>query len=302
MPTPKLTPGFSLVIPAWNEESRLERTLSSYIPAFEAAGKDFEIIVVTDGCTDDTKSVAERMGSHGVRVLDFPERLGKGTAIFEGLKVTKHDRLGFADADGSVSAQDVLRVVAALDSSDCAIASRRTDGSTLRAPRKLIRATLSRGWNILVRGLLFLPFGDTQCGVKFLRRSAYLLVCGRTTMFRDWAFDVGLLVLLRRAGRSITEVPVAWSEEEGSKFSVVRDAPRMFRSLIGIRLMRPEVLDPNTPLPDPSPDGPLPASAARTFPRLSSAVSTVVSPTRAPGSSRSPSFSRESTWHNRGND
>jgi hypothetical protein len=100
-----------------------------------------------------------------------------------------------------------------------------------------VRDTLSRGWNLLVRGTLFLPFHDTQCGVKFLRRSAYVRVRDTARQFRDWAFDVGLLVLLYRAQRSITEVPVAWSEEEGSKFNVIRDAPRMFRSLVGIRLM-----------------------------------------------------------------
>jgi glycosyltransferase involved in cell wall biosynthesis len=233
----KLTPGFTLVIPAWNEQARLEKTLERYVPAFERVGKDFEIVVVTDGCTDGSKSVVERMAHRGVRLLEFPDRLGKGAAIFEGLDVARYDRLGFADADGPVSPEDLLRVVGALDHADCAIASRRVGGATLRVPRPFMRDTLSRGWNLLVRGALFLPFHDTQCGVKFLRRSAYDCVREPAKQFRDWAFDVGLLVLLHRAKRSITEVPVSWSEEEGSKFNVIRDAPRMLRSLIGIRLM-----------------------------------------------------------------
>ena len=233
----KLTPGFTLVIPAWNDQHRLDRTLRRYVPAFEAAGKDFEIVVVTDGCTDGTKSVVEQMADRGVRLLEFPDRLGKGAAIFEGLDVAQYDRLGFADADGPISPQDVLRVVGALDHSDCAIASRRVGGASLRVRRPFMRDTLSRGWNLLVRGTLFLPFHDTQCGVKFLRRSAYDRVREKAKQFRDWAFDVGLLVLLHRAKRSIIEVPVSWSEEEGSKFNVIRDAPRMLRSLVGIRLM-----------------------------------------------------------------
>jgi len=243
----KLTPGFTLVIPAWNDQARLDRTLRRYVPAFEAAGKDFEIVVVTDGCTDGTKAVVEQMADRGVRLLEFPNRLGKGAAIFEGLDVAHYDRLGFADADGPVSPQDILRVVGALDQSDCAIASRRVGGASLRVRRPFVRDTLSRGWNILVRGVLFLPFHDTQCGVKFLRRSAYVRVREKAKQFRDWAFDVGLLVLLYRAKRSITEVPVSWSEEEGSKFNVIRDAPRMFRSLIDIRRMRPETPDTRSP-------------------------------------------------------
>lgn len=239
----KLTPGFTLVIPAWNDQARLERTLRRYVPAFEQAGKDFEIVVVTDGCTDGTKDVVEPMADRGVRLLEFPDRLGKGAAIFEGLDVAHYDRLGFADADGPVSPEDLLRVVGALDQSDCAIASRRVGGASLRQRRPFVRDTLSRGWNLLVRGMLFLPFHDTQCGVKFLRRSAYVRIREKAKQFRDWAFDVGLLVLLSRAKRSVIEVPVSWSEEEGSKFNVIRDAPRMFRSLIDIRLMPPEEFD-----------------------------------------------------------
>jgi len=236
----KLTPGFSLVIPAWNDAARLERTLERYLPAFEASGKEFEVIVVTDGSTDHTKSVVEAAAHRGVRLLEFPQRLGKGAAIFEGLDAAHFDRLGFADADGPVSPQDVLRVVGALDDSDCAIASRRVGGATLRVPRPLMRDALSRVWNLLVRGVLFLPYHDTQCGVKFLRRSAYYQIRERAKGFRDWAFDVGLLVLLERSERSIIEVPVSWSEVEGSKFNVIRDAPRMLQSLIGIRLMQVE--------------------------------------------------------------
>ncbi len=270
----KLTAGFSLVIPAWNDEARLERTLARYLPAFETAGKDFEIIVVTDGCTDGTKALVERMSDRGVRLLEFPHRLGKGAAIFEGLDVARYDRLGFADADGPVSPQDVLHVVGALDHSDCAIASRRIGGSSLRVPRPFVRDTLSRGWNLLVRSALFLPFHDTQCGVKFLRRSAYLEIRDQAKGFRDWAFDVGLLLLLHRARRSVTEVPVSWSEEEGSKFNVIRDAPRMFRSLLAIRLMNAETPAPPKGLVDlyvefPFAESPypayLPASGPRTF-------------------------------------
>jgi len=300
--SPKLTPGFSLVIPAWNEEARLERTLERYVPAFETAGKDYEIIVVTDGCTDATKSVAEKMGARGVHVLEFSHRLGKGAAVLEGLRVARYDRLGFADADGSVSAQDVLRVVAALDGSDCAIASRRAPGSSYRTPRRLIRATLSRGWNLLVRGLLFLPFGDTQCGVKFLRRSAYLHVQSRTKAFRDWAFDVGLLALLHQDHRSITEVAVAWSEEEGSKFNVVRDAPRMFRSLVGIRLMRPDRREMMVAPWGLSLDQPAPTPFTRASPQFSSTLSSVVLSAGASGRTLSPSFAPDSRWNDRGND
>jgi glycosyltransferase involved in cell wall biosynthesis len=293
----KLTPGFSLVIPAWNDQARVDRTLNRYVPAFEASQKDFEIVVVADGCIDGTRAVVKKMADRGVRLLEFPHRLGKGAAIYEGFDVAQHERLGFADADGPVSAKDILRVVGALDHSECAIASRRIEGASLRVPRPLVRDALSRGWNLLVRGMLFLPFHDTQCGVKFLRRSAYLQVREQAKEFRDWAFDVGLLVLLYRAHRSITEVPVSWSEEEGSRFNVVRDAPRMLRSLIDIRLMSTQVR--SSP---PSAAGPyidllygVPYREGLSSP--TSAPTMMLPPSRPWGNSLTPSLSAQPKWN-----
>jgi len=288
--------GFSLVIPAWNDRARVDRTLKRYLPAFEASQKDFEIVVVADGCTDGTRAVVEKMAGRAVRLLEFPDRLGKGAAIYAGFDVARYDRLGFADADGPVSAEDILRVAGALDHSDCAIASRRVEGASLRIPRPFIRDVLSRGWNLLVRGMLFLPFHDTQCGVKFLRRSAYLQVREKAKEFRDWAFDVGLLELLHRAHRSITEVPISWNEEEGSKFSIIRDAPRMFRSLIEVRLMPVAAVGARAPTSVPGE-----AAPAVPFPEdLSSPYSTPGMMLRSPspwGKPLSPSPSDPPKWN-----
>jgi dolichol-phosphate mannosyltransferase len=299
---PPLAAGFSLVIPAWNEEARLERTLEQYLPAFEASGNDYEVIVVTDGCTDHTRHVAERNSHRGVRVVEFPHRIGKGAAIFEGLDRARFDRVGFADADASVSAHDVLRVEAALDRSDCAIASRRAQGASFRVPRPFVRSLLSRGWNLLVRGVLFLPFLDTQCGVKFLRRPEYLRIRSRAIQFRDWAFDVGMLFLVHGAGKTVAEVPVSWSEEEGSKFRIVRDAPKMFRSLMGVRLMRLDRPDSRPTAPDLPPEPAPSAAPPRPLPRFFNSPPALSLSGRLPPSAVADSSPSDRRWSHRPGD
>lgn len=234
-PEPNPAHGASIVIPAWNEEDRLNTTLDRYLPTLETLDLPYEVIVVSDGSTDRTVEIATRFVSRGVRLLEFPAKLGKGGAIVEGLRVAKYDMAGFVDADGPIPAEDIQKLVGALSSYDCAIASRFLNGSVDVPTRALSRRILSRLWNLSVRALLGLPITDTQCGAKFLSISAFRSVAPRVNV-TDWAFDVSLLFALHQSGFTIREIPVKWTEQSGSKLAIHRDAPRMLLSLIGVRL------------------------------------------------------------------
>jgi len=228
--------GLSIIIPAWNEEERLGRTLDRYLPALEARGGTFEIIVVADGVEDRTGEVAASYSNRNVRVLHFPTQLGKGGAILEGIQASNYESVGYVDADGPILPDDVLALAEGLASFDCVVASRKLPGSRIANPEPRFRRFLGGVWGSLVRSVLFLPVHDTQCGAKFFRRSALQPVLKEVAV-TNWAFDVSLIYHLARAGRTIHEHPVTWSHDEASHLVMSTAVPKMFLSLVGLRLM-----------------------------------------------------------------
>jgi dolichol-phosphate mannosyltransferase len=229
-------PGVSLVIPAWNEEGRLPATLARYLPSLEAWGVPFEIIVVPEGVEDRTAQVADSFGSRHVRLLRFPQRLGKGGAIMAGVQASQFDTVGYVDADGPVEPDDLLSMFDGLSEVDCVVASRRVRGSRARKGQPWDRRLAGALWSALVQSLLFLPVRDTQCGAKFFRRPV-LLGALDAVAIKNWAFDVSLLLHLWRNGRSIREVPVTWSHDSDSHLILAKAVPVMFLSLMGMWIM-----------------------------------------------------------------
>ncbi len=225
-----------MVIPAWNEEDRLRRTLLRYLPALEGRAQPFEVLVVTDGSRDRTAEVARSFSHRGVRVFEYPEKLGKGGAILAGMREARFDYVGYLDADGPISPSEVYRLVDALAEADCVVASRWTRDSVVVRREPWFNRLAGRGWNFLVRSVLFLPLRDTQCGAKFLRRSV-LLPTIRAVALTNRAFDVDLLYHLRKSGRSVREVPVTWRHDPDSRMPIGPAIPVMFVSLLGVRVM-----------------------------------------------------------------
>jgi len=228
--------GISVVVPAWNEEQRLPRTLDQYLPLLEAFGLPFEVLVVLDGVTDRTAEVAKAYESRGVRTLEFPERLGKGGAVLVGFRLAQYNVLGFLDADAPITAVSAAYLISELSDSDCTIACRWHPASNRDRGKPLSRLLLSKTWNLSVRAILGLRVRDAQCGAKFFRREVVMAVLPRVTL-TNWAFDACLLFHIQRAGFEVKEVPVNWSDDPGTKLNVDRVAPLMFISLVGVRLM-----------------------------------------------------------------
>jgi glycosyltransferase involved in cell wall biosynthesis len=228
--------GLSIVIPAWNEEDRLARTLDQYIPALEARLEPFEVIVVVDGVSDRTAQVAERFANRNVRVLRFPTKLGKGGAILAGLREARYDYVGYLDADGPISPEQVHGLVEDLREVDCVVASRWIRGASGVDEEPLFNRFAGRVWNFLARSLLFLPLRDTQCGAKFFRRSVVTPLL-RTVTLTNRAFDVDFLYHIRKTGGRVKEVPVTWTHNRDTRMPIGRAIPVMFLSLVGVRIM-----------------------------------------------------------------
>lgn len=222
----------SVIIPAYNEEERIERTLEDYSKALASRG-DYEIIVVCDGSTDRTAEIAKKYA----KVLSFPQRLGKGGGVLEGFKVATGDVVGFTDADNSLKADQFLRLVDEMEQTGagCVIADRKSKEAMIIESQYLIRRLASESFNLLFPRLLFgLKIKDSQCGGKIFKKE-YIEKVAPQMACMGFEFDVELLWRLKNAGCAIGEVPVIWKDDKGSKFSF-KYIPAMGVNLIRTRL------------------------------------------------------------------
>jgi glycosyltransferase involved in cell wall biosynthesis len=222
----------SLVIPACNEEDRIEIVVLNYVSAFP----DAEIIVVCNGCVDNTCSVVRRLCTRypQIKALDFPARIGKGGAIIEGFKVASGDIVGFIDADESTAPGEMAKLLTAMNGKDGVIGSRKLKESVIPVKQPWKRRFASRIFNIIVCVMFDLKFKDTQCGAKVFRKEAIDNILSEIRT-RGFEFDVELLWKLKRNGYRLVELPVTWSHSEGSTFSMA-NAPKMFFSLLKVKL------------------------------------------------------------------
>ena len=223
-----------IVIPAHNEEHRIGMTLDTY--RSRCVGDDARFLVALDQCTDRTSEiVAEHARADDrVEVIEYP-KLGKGGVIMETFRRCEADFVGFVDADCATPPNELLRLLDATRAVDGAIASRWHPAAVLPRRRDLSRRVASAGFAALTKLLFQLPYADTQCGAKVLRREV-VQGCLPFLSARDLLFDVDLLVVARTLGFSIVEVPTVWVDQEGSRIDAGRDATRMVASSLRLWL------------------------------------------------------------------
>lgn len=235
-------PRLLLLIPAHNEEQRIGPVLHEFAEHFRRHYPGtFRIVVVLNGCTDNTEAVVGRMAADfpEVTYLNFPERIGKGGALIEGLKLAPEaDLIGYVDADGATGPAAFLKLVSLAPQADCVIGSRWLPGAVLHQRQPWLRRLFSRAFHLIVQVLLRLNLKDTQCPAKVLHRAAAEAVHD-ALQIADLAFDVNLLYVLKRRGFRILEVPIEWTDKLGSKVtqSLLRSSVVMFLSVVRLRLV-----------------------------------------------------------------
>lgn len=213
----------SIVIPAYNEEKRIGKTLVRYIEYYDLHYPNkYEIVVVLNGCKDDTESVVKKYADKhsSVSYLNFKDPIGKGGAIKKGLLVAKYNLVGFTDADSSTPPMmmDRLFTIANLiPSIDCVIGSRRLPGSVVTGKNQY-RKILSWGYNLGANILFGLGFKDTQCGAKVVRKSILENILP-LIIIPNMAFDVNLLMAVKKSNHKTLEIPIDWEDSEGSTIS-----------------------------------------------------------------------------------
>jgi dolichyl-phosphate beta-glucosyltransferase len=233
-------PFVSIIIPAYNEEKRLESTLQRVTEYLSTRSdwQPFEVLVVDDGSTDGTAALARRWenSGHPVRLLRNPGNRGKGYSVRHGMtKATGQWRL-FSDADLSTPIEELEKLFAATREQGCAIAiaSRAVDRSLIEQRQSWFREWGGRGINLIMRLALGLRIHDTQCGFKLFRADAANTIFP-LQLVEGFGFDPELLFLGQKLGFTICEVPARWAHVEGSKVRLFQDSIRMVLDFLAIR-------------------------------------------------------------------
>jgi glycosyltransferase involved in cell wall biosynthesis len=233
-------PSLTLLIPAYNEEQRIEPVLKAYAQYFHQHYLGhFQILVVLNGCRDNTLGVVQKVAHEyaEIRFLEFSDPIGKGGALIEGLQRAPATQLiGYVDADGATPPAAFLKLVQLTDQADCVVGSRWIPGAILHQSQSGRRQFASRVFHAIVQMFFWLGIRDTQCGAKVMRREAVEKIHD-ALQIADMAFDINLLVALKRAGFSILEVPTEWTDQIGSKVTLMRTSLTMLLSVVRLRLV-----------------------------------------------------------------
>lgn len=230
-------PQLSIVIPAYNESARIEATLERVMTCVATEDWDAEVLVVDDGSKDDTSAILRRWMDRYPRLhlIQNPGNRGKGYSVRNGLLQAAGEIVMFTDADLSAPMEEANRLIAAIDAgADVAIGSRWMDRTRQTIHQPLYRQFFGRCFNAITRGVMGLPFKDTQCGFKAFRRDAAQVIF-RLQRIERWGFDPELLFIARKLKYSITEVPVTWGHDERSRMSYLKDGMKMLEEMAVIR-------------------------------------------------------------------
>ena len=233
------SPELSIIVPAFNEEARLGRSLTRIRDYLAGTGRNCrqtEVIVVDDGSTDGTADLVRHFipAFPNLRLISNGRNRGKGYSVRHGMLEAKGKIALFTDADLSAPIEEMEKLLQALETVDVAIGSRAIDRSLIEVHQSGMREMAGIIFNRFVRFFTGLPFLDTQCGFKAFRRERAQIAFQQQRSER-FGFDPELLFLAQRHGLKCVEVPVRWAHSEGTKVHVLHDSLDMFLELVRLR-------------------------------------------------------------------
>ena len=229
----------SILLPAYNEASQIEKCVLEVEAAVSSFSKSYEIIVSEDGSTDGTDFIVAKMAKFNPNLvlLHSPTRLGKGKAIKNALSSAKGNVIVFMDVDLATSLEclpQVLRLVK--ENGGMAIGSRHVEGSCVQ--RRVSRTLFSLTYNLFVRLLFLDGIHDHQCGFKIMSREVAEAVLSNSKS-DGYFFDTEMIVRCKKLGFPVVEVGVKWSEKRKkgeSKVNLFQDAKKIGLDMLAFRL------------------------------------------------------------------
>jgi dolichyl-phosphate beta-glucosyltransferase len=228
----------SVIIPAYNEEKRIPNTLRDIYKYLSSQDYSFEILVVSDGSTDKTVEVVEKMAleeMEELRVLDFKNNYGKGYGVKVGMLESKGKYRLFTDADNSTSIDQAEKMFPWFEKGyDVVVGSRDIKGAVLDPPQPFTRRFVGSVFRFLTHLICGTwEVQDSQCGFKALTEKAAEDIFPKCTI-NKFAFDPEILVLAKKMGYKVKEIPIHWKNDLDSKVKL-KSVFKMFCDLLRIR-------------------------------------------------------------------
>lgn len=212
----------SVIIPAYNEEKRLPETLKKVRDYLQKQEYEYEVIVVDDGSSDQTKNIVNNIvsplsgGWKDLQILSYQPNKGKGYAVKMGMLAAKGDWRLLMDADNSTDLSQIEKLLPFKNKFDVIIGSRYLNKDSIKIKQPLMRRMVSRFGNLLIRITLGIKSVDTQCGFKLFSSKATGEIFPKQMIDR-WGFDMEILAIAIRKGYKIKEVAVDWYDAVGSQ-------------------------------------------------------------------------------------
>ncbi|HEX6126457.1 MAG TPA: dolichyl-phosphate beta-glucosyltransferase [Pyrinomonadaceae bacterium] len=235
-----MTPEISIVVPAYEEEERLGRSVETVLEFLSQNSVSSELIVVDDGSRDRTADMAaaafESERDIPSKVIRYEQNRGKGYAVKTGLLASTGRIALFSDADLSTPIEEMWKLIQPIRDGeyDVTFGSRALDRSLIGTHQPWRREQGGKVFNLVVRTLTGMPFWDTQCGFKAFHMPRFRPLLDLMQIDR-FGFDVEFLYVAKLHGLRLKEIPVRWNNDERSKVNVMRDSVRMFKEVTEIR-------------------------------------------------------------------
>jgi len=236
----------SIIVPAYNEEKRIQGFLPSLLSFSKNYLRNCEIIIVDDGSTDSTKSVVQQLIQHypSAKLISYPVNKGKGNAVREGVTAAKGKYILFIDADGSIPPEEIPNMIEKLKEHQVVVGSRRIDVSKVKtSPLRKFTGTM---FNAYVNLLFRIDIYDNLCGFKGFEKSVAKALFSDLQSMR-WIFDVELFYKIRKNNYTMHHLPISWEHREGSKIRLidpVKMAVELLKLRYSLRSYQPQVQSP----------------------------------------------------------
>ncbi len=225
----------SLIIPAFNEEARIEASLKNALEFFDSKSLSYEILVVDDGSSDRTIEVVSKFESPNLKLIAQPKNKGKGAAVTRGMLEANGKIRVFSDADFSTPVAEIEKVITAMSlGTEVFIGSRALDYTMIKKHQPAYREFMGKTFNKLVQLFLISGIKDTQCGFKGFTAKAALEIFSRMKI-EGFGFDLEIIYLADKLGFHISEVPVEWYNDERSTVNPIKDSITMFFDIFKVK-------------------------------------------------------------------
>jgi len=212
----------SIIIPAFNEEKTLKKTVFDIQQYLSKTRIQYEIIIIDDGSIDSTYSVSKKLENKDIKIFKNIKNKGKGFSIKKGIRKAKKDYILFMDADNATRIIELDNFEKLIKKYQIIFGSRALKNSKIIIHQPKLRETYGKFYNFIIRILFNIKIKDTQCGFKFFERKTAEKIFEKITSDR-WCFDTEIFVIAKKNKIKYKEMPITWKNNKNSKIKFFRD-------------------------------------------------------------------------------